>query len=100
MTPTNIANLIEEDIGSTLTQGDDSNDHNVTDCKDKIVDDTYLNSDKNTQLSQLNYTKITQIASDITNMYNKTTPQMKTIVASMLFRTKDVLAYDVRRTFK
>ena len=83
----------KEDIGSTLTQDDDSNDHNVTDCKDKIVDDTNLNSDKDTKLSQLSYTEITQIASDITNMYNKATPQTKTIVASILFRTKDVLAY-------
>ena len=73
-TRTNIANVIEEDIGSTLTQDDDSNNHNVTDCKDKIVDRTSLNSDKNTKLSQLSYTEITQIASDITNMHNKATP--------------------------
>ena len=94
MTRTNIANVIEEDIGSTSTQGDDSNDHNITDCREKIVDDTNSSSDKNTKLSQLSYTEITQIATDITNMYNKATPQMKTIVASMLFRTRDVLAYD------
>ena len=94
MTRTNIANVIEEDIGSTSTQGDDSNDHNITDCREKIVDDTNSSSDKNTKLSQLSYTEITQIATDITNMYNKATQQMKTIVASMLFRTRDVLAYD------
>ena len=70
----------EDIICSTLTQDDDSNDHNVTDCKDKIVDDTNLKFNKNTKLSQLSYTEITQIASDITNMYNKATPQMKTIV--------------------
>ena len=42
----------------------------------------------------MSYTETTQIASDITNMCNKATPQMKTIVASMLFRTRDILAYD------
>ena len=39
MTRTNIAHVIEEDIGSTSTQGDDSNGHRLTGCKDKVVDD-------------------------------------------------------------